>query len=126
MKTGVNDISIFRQAAALASGIMDKLGRPGHYTLFAPTNEAFENLSPGHLERMMDEKDVIAGMSKCFNCTLILHSKRYHFKQLQISLKCSTNISDLLFNHKEVGRDAHCKYENRKLESPQWQLISRF
>lgn len=41
---------------------MDKLGRPGHYTLFAPTNDAFENLSPGHLERMMGDKDVIAGM----------------------------------------------------------------
>lgn len=42
--------------------MMDKLGRPGHYTLFAPTNDAFENLSPGHLERMMEDKDVIKGM----------------------------------------------------------------
>ncbi|CAG00436.1 unnamed protein product, partial [Tetraodon nigroviridis] len=56
-----DELSSF-SAAALASGIMDKLGRPGHYTLFAPTNEAFENLSPGHLERMMDEKDVIAAL----------------------------------------------------------------
>lgn len=40
---------------------MDKLGRPGHYTLFAPTNEAFDKLSPGHLERMMGDKNVIAG-----------------------------------------------------------------
>lgn len=50
------------QAAALASGMMDKLGRPGHYTLFAPTNDAFNKLSPGHLKRMMEDKDVIAGM----------------------------------------------------------------
>lgn len=49
------------QAAALASGMMDKLGRPGHFTLFAPTNEAFNKLSSGHLERMMGDKDVIAG-----------------------------------------------------------------
>lgn len=49
------------QAAALASGVMDKLGRPGHYTLFAPTNEAFNRLSPGHLQRMMGDKNVIAG-----------------------------------------------------------------
>lgn len=58
----VNDALIFPQAAALASGMMDKLGRPGHYTLFAPTNDAFNNLSPGHLERMMVDKDVITGM----------------------------------------------------------------
>lgn len=50
------------QAAALASGMMDKLGKPGHYTLFAPTNDAFDTLSPGHLERMMADKDVITGM----------------------------------------------------------------
>lgn len=56
-------MTISCQAAALASGMMDKLGRPGHYTLFAPTNEAFQNLSPGHLERMMGDKDVIAGTS---------------------------------------------------------------
>lgn len=52
------------QAAALASGVMDKLGRPGHYTLFAPTNEAFNRLSPGHLQRMMGDKNVIAGTLK--------------------------------------------------------------
>lgn len=48
----------------MTSGMMDKLGRPGHYTLFAPTNDAFKNLTPGHLERMMGDKDVIAGMSE--------------------------------------------------------------
>lgn len=42
--------------------MMDKLGKPGHYTLFAPTNDAFRDLSPGHLERMMGDRDVIAGM----------------------------------------------------------------
>lgn len=30
------------------------------------------------------------------------------------------------FYHKEVRGDAHGKYENRKLMSPQWQLIFRF
>ncbi|XP_051904037.1 periostin-like isoform X2 [Hippocampus zosterae] len=48
--------------AALASGAMDKLDRPGHYTLFAPTNAAFDRLGPGHLERLMGDKDVIAAL----------------------------------------------------------------
>lgn len=102
--------------------MMDKLGRPGHYTLFAPTNDAFNNLSPGHLERMMADKDVITGMLVSGpNC-----AKLYTFQQLQVSLKCRTNISDLLFYLKEARVDAHSKYENRKLMSPQCQLISRF
>lgn len=58
----MNDTLMLPQAAALASGMMEKLGRPGRYTLFAPTNDAFKDLSPGHLERMMGDKDVIAGM----------------------------------------------------------------
>ncbi|XP_061558031.1 periostin-like [Phycodurus eques] len=49
-------------AAALASGVMDKLDGPGHYTLFAPTNAAFDRLGPGHLERLMGDKDVIAAL----------------------------------------------------------------
>lgn len=53
---------LLSQAAALASGVMDKLDRPGHFTLFAPTNEAFENLNPGYLERIMKDKTVIAGI----------------------------------------------------------------
>lgn len=44
--------------------MMDKLGQPGHYTLFAPTNDAFKNLSPGLVERIMGDKDVTAGMSE--------------------------------------------------------------
>uniref|UniRef100_UPI0037E72799 periostin-like isoform X1 n=1 Tax=Semicossyphus pulcher TaxID=241346 RepID=UPI0037E72799 len=56
-----DDLSSF-SAAALASGMMDKLDQPGHYTLFAPTNEAFDRLAPGHLERIMGDKDVIAAL----------------------------------------------------------------
>ncbi|XP_057676596.1 periostin-like isoform X2 [Corythoichthys intestinalis] len=49
-------------AAALTSGVMDKLDRPGHYTLFAPTNAAFERLGPGYLERLMGDKDISAAL----------------------------------------------------------------
>ncbi|XP_077596827.1 periostin-like isoform X2 [Stigmatopora nigra] len=45
-------------AAALTSGVMDKLDQPGQYTLFAPTNAAFERLGPGYLERLMGDKDI--------------------------------------------------------------------
>lgn len=40
---------------------MDKLDQAGHYTVFAPTNEAFDKLSPGYLNRIMEDKAVIAG-----------------------------------------------------------------
>uniref|UniRef100_A0A6J0V8C2 Periostin isoform X6 n=1 Tax=Pogona vitticeps TaxID=103695 RepID=A0A6J0V8C2_9SAUR len=50
-----DDLSSLR-AAAFASGVMDTLGKPGHYTLFAPTNEAFEKLPRGVLERIMGDK----------------------------------------------------------------------
>ncbi|XP_041656527.1 periostin-like isoform X2 [Cheilinus undulatus] len=56
-----DELSSF-SAAALASGMMDKLDQPGQYTLFAPTNEAFDKLAPGHLERIMGDKDVIAAL----------------------------------------------------------------
>uniref|UniRef100_A0A665VKK2 Periostin, osteoblast specific factor a n=1 Tax=Echeneis naucrates TaxID=173247 RepID=A0A665VKK2_ECHNA len=58
----VNDELSSFNAAALASGMMDKLDRPGHFTLFAPTNEAFDKLSPGYLERIMGNKAVIAAL----------------------------------------------------------------
>uniref|UniRef100_A0A3B4ULN4 Periostin n=1 Tax=Seriola dumerili TaxID=41447 RepID=A0A3B4ULN4_SERDU len=56
-----DDLSSFN-AAALASGMMDKLDQPGHFTVFAPTNEAFDKLSPGYLERIMGDKAIIAAL----------------------------------------------------------------
>uniref|UniRef100_A0A8C0EXQ9 Periostin n=1 Tax=Bubo bubo TaxID=30461 RepID=A0A8C0EXQ9_BUBBB len=50
-----DDLSSLR-AAAITSDVLDTLGRPGHYTLFAPTNEAFERLPRGVLERIMGDK----------------------------------------------------------------------
>ncbi|XP_070839139.1 periostin-like isoform X1 [Chaetodon trifascialis] len=58
-----DELSSFN-AAVLASGMMDKLDQPGHYTLFAPTDEAFDKLSPGYLERIMEDKAVIAALVK--------------------------------------------------------------
>ncbi|KAM8976023.1 periostin [Pelodytes ibericus] len=50
-----DDLSSFR-AAAIASDVLEKLEKPGHYTLFAPTDEAFEKLPRGVLERIMSDK----------------------------------------------------------------------
>uniref|UniRef100_A0A8C0HNA8 Periostin n=1 Tax=Buteo japonicus TaxID=224669 RepID=A0A8C0HNA8_9AVES len=50
-----DDLSSLR-AAAITSDVLDILGKPGHYTLFAPTNEAFERLPRGVLERIMGDK----------------------------------------------------------------------
>ncbi|KAM9331981.1 periostin-like isoform 2-T2 [Pholidichthys leucotaenia] len=56
-----DDLSSF-SAAALASDLMDKLDQPGQYTVFAPTNEAFDKLDPDYLERIMGDKTVIAAL----------------------------------------------------------------
>ena len=49
------------QALALASGVMEKLGQPGHYTLFAPTNQALDKLGSGYLERIMGDQKIMSG-----------------------------------------------------------------
>ncbi|KAK9521133.1 hypothetical protein VZT92_020964 [Zoarces viviparus] len=47
---------------ALSAGFLEKLGQPGHYTLFAPTNEAFESLGSGVLERLQGDKAVLTAL----------------------------------------------------------------
>ncbi|XP_068440782.1 periostin, osteoblast specific factor b isoform X3 [Clinocottus analis] len=44
------------------SGLLEKLGQPGHYTLFAPTNEAFESLGSEALERLQGDKEVLMAL----------------------------------------------------------------
>ncbi|XP_051972120.1 periostin-like [Xyrauchen texanus] len=51
-------------AVAVASGLLSQLGKPGYYTLFAPTNEAFENLDRDVLERLMSDKTVLQALLK--------------------------------------------------------------
>lgn len=52
------------QDSAFASGVMDRLGEPGHYTLFVPTNKAFEKLSPGYMESITENQAVVTGIKK--------------------------------------------------------------
>ncbi|KAK6486641.1 periostin-like isoform X1 [Huso huso] len=58
-----DDLSSLR-AAAIASGMLETLGRPGHYTIFAPTNEAFEKLPRAVLERIMSDKVALQALLK--------------------------------------------------------------
>ncbi|XP_048840084.1 periostin-like isoform X2 [Brienomyrus brachyistius] len=51
-------------AVALASGMLDTLGQSGHFTLFAPTNKAFEKLDRGALTRIMNNKSVVEALMK--------------------------------------------------------------
>ncbi|XP_066555888.1 periostin, osteoblast specific factor b isoform X2 [Amia ocellicauda] len=51
-------------AAAMESGLLEQLGQPGHYTVFAPTNEAFEKLPRSVLERIMRDKVALKALLK--------------------------------------------------------------
>ncbi|KAM7399041.1 hypothetical protein PAMP_018335 [Pampus punctatissimus] len=44
------------------SEFLEKLGQPGHYTLFAPTNEAFESLGSDVLKRITSDKEVVKAL----------------------------------------------------------------
>ncbi|XP_005736067.1 periostin, osteoblast specific factor b isoform X1 [Pundamilia nyererei] len=44
------------------SELLEKLGQPGHYTLFAPTNEAFEQLGIDVLERIQSDKQALKAL----------------------------------------------------------------
>ncbi|XP_067289444.1 periostin isoform X2 [Pseudorasbora parva] len=49
---------------AMNSGLHDQLGKPGHYTLFAPTDEAFDKINSDTLERIMSDKTVLEALLK--------------------------------------------------------------
>ncbi|XP_066517042.1 periostin, osteoblast specific factor b isoform X2 [Hoplias malabaricus] len=47
---------------ATASGLLENLGRPGHFTLFAPTNEAFSKLDHSVMDRLMADKGALKAL----------------------------------------------------------------
>lgn len=49
------------QTVAEVSGLIDTLKQPGHYTLFAPTNAAFDKVGGDVMERLMSDKNVLKG-----------------------------------------------------------------
>uniref|UniRef100_A0A668U383 Periostin, osteoblast specific factor a n=1 Tax=Oreochromis aureus TaxID=47969 RepID=A0A668U383_OREAU len=52
------DLSSF----SVSSDVMDKLGEPGQYTLFAPTNDAFDKMNPDYLENIMGDPAVVKAL----------------------------------------------------------------
>ncbi|XP_030600435.1 periostin, osteoblast specific factor b isoform X3 [Archocentrus centrarchus] len=56
-----DDLSTLSDIAQNA-GLLDKLGQPGHYTLFAPTNEAFERLGVDVLERIQSDEQALKAL----------------------------------------------------------------
>ncbi|RVE65026.1 hypothetical protein OJAV_G00132160 [Oryzias javanicus] len=58
----VNDELTTLSDLAQTSGLLEKLGEPGHYTLFAPTNDAFEKLGSDVLERLQSDKEVLKAL----------------------------------------------------------------
>ncbi|XP_069747808.1 periostin-like isoform X3 [Narcine bancroftii] len=51
---GTDELSSFRAAIA-AAGLFEILGKGGHYTVFAPSNEAFDKLPQEVLERILSD-----------------------------------------------------------------------
>ncbi|XP_043548037.1 periostin-like isoform X1 [Chiloscyllium plagiosum] len=58
---GTEELSSLR-AAAIASGLLETLRKDGHYTVFAPTNEAFDKLSRDVLERILSDPVALKAM----------------------------------------------------------------
>lgn len=49
------------QTVASRAGLLEKMGKPGHFTLFAPTNEAFHHLEEVVVDRLMGNKGSLQG-----------------------------------------------------------------
>lgn len=71
---------------------MDKLGEPGQYTLFAPTNDAFDKMTPDYLENIMEDPAVVKGTVKmwCLN-----ESIKYNFN-IFTYWHCSRGLVNML------------------------------
>ncbi|XP_017345332.1 periostin isoform X1 [Ictalurus punctatus] len=71
------ELSLLHKTANVESSLLERLGKPGHYTLFAPTNKALEQLDNAVLERILKDK------------TLLQAFLKYH---LLSSVQCSETI----------------------------------
>lgn len=49
------------QNVATNAGLLEKLGKAGHFTLFAPTNDAFSKLGEEVMDRLMGNKGALQG-----------------------------------------------------------------
>lgn len=63
--SGTNSLSLFNQAV-MSTGLTDSLSASGPYTIFAPSNEAFNALDEGKLDELMkpENKDKLVSVLK--------------------------------------------------------------
>ncbi|XP_033486933.1 periostin, osteoblast specific factor b isoform X3 [Epinephelus lanceolatus] len=78
------------------SGLLEKLGQSGHYTLFAPTNEAFESLGSDVLERLQGDKEVLKAL---------LNFHLLDSVQCSEAIMTGTSYETLEGNNIEIGCD---------------------
>ncbi|XP_063763650.1 periostin, osteoblast specific factor b isoform X2 [Eleginops maclovinus] len=78
------------------SGLLEKLGQPGHFTLFAPTNEAFETLGSEVLERLQGDKEVLKAL---------LNFHLLDSVQCSEAIMAGTSYETLEGNNIEIGCD---------------------
>ncbi|XP_032358367.1 periostin isoform X5 [Etheostoma spectabile] len=81
---------------AQTAGFLEKLGQPGHYTLFAPTNEAFESLGSEVLERIQGDKEVLKAL---------LNFHLLNSVQCSEAIMSGTSHETLEGNNIEIGCD---------------------
>ncbi|KAA0702162.1 Periostin [Triplophysa tibetana] len=81
---------------ATASGLIEKLGQTGHFTLFAPTNDAFEKLDRTVLDRLMEDKDSLQAL---FNYHLL------NSVQCSEAIMSGTSYETLEGSNIEIGCD---------------------
>ncbi|XP_066506725.1 periostin isoform X2 [Hoplias malabaricus] len=59
-----DELASLSAAFNVESSLLEKLGKPGHYTLFAPTNSAFDKLDREVIERLLNDKTVVQAFLK--------------------------------------------------------------
>ncbi|CAG6000277.1 unnamed protein product [Menidia menidia] len=81
---------------AQTAGLLEKLGEPGHYTLFAPTNDAFDKLDSGMLERLQSDKEAL---------TALLNFHLLDSVQCSEAIMAGSSYETLEGNNIEIGCD---------------------
>ncbi|XP_077579411.1 periostin, osteoblast specific factor b [Stigmatopora nigra] len=81
---------------AVNSGLLDKLSEDGHFTLFAPTNEAFDKLGGDVLERLQSDKQVLQAL---------LNFHLLDSVQCSEAIMAGTSYETLEGNNIEIGCD---------------------
>ncbi|XP_008424527.1 periostin, osteoblast specific factor b isoform X1 [Poecilia reticulata] len=81
---------------AQTAGLLEKLGQPGFYTLFAPTNNAFDKIGGDTMERLLSDKDVLRAL---------LNFHLLGSVQCSEAIMAGTSYETLEGNNIEIGCD---------------------